>query len=281
MLVGLLRPLVLFSHHTTPHISTRTSPQCDNTFDSHTDKVWALAVREDGRQLVTGGGDSLLQVWRDVTTADVAQAVKDREAKLLKEQELLNAMRAKEYVRAIRLAIELKHPQRLLTVLQNLIGAVLADEVETEAEVRVAKMQPPPTATSVERARALDAAAGPALLREMGKDDPTGVQRARQARGALLACEPVSRTLPMPQPSELREALSQLSLSHVGACLRYAVEWNANAKHAFVAQTVISVLLDEVPLVRLHKIPDFPKLVSSIEAYSERHFARADRCVLA
>ena len=38
--------------------------QCLNTLDAHSDKVWALAVRPDGQEVVTGGADSVLKVCR-------------------------------------------------------------------------------------------------------------------------------------------------------------------------------------------------------------------------
>ena len=55
--------------------------ECDNSFDGHDDKVWALGVRswvvgenesESGAimmhsQMVSGGGDSVLNVWQDTT----------------------------------------------------------------------------------------------------------------------------------------------------------------------------------------------------------------------
>lgn len=73
--------------------------QCANTFDAHSDKAWALAVRGDGKQVVTGGSDSVLNVWQDCTQQEVESAVREKERQLLLEQDLLNAMRGKEYRR--------------------------------------------------------------------------------------------------------------------------------------------------------------------------------------
>ena len=36
----------------------------------HTDKVWAMAVTKDGGRLVSGGADSLLNVWKDTTAQE-------------------------------------------------------------------------------------------------------------------------------------------------------------------------------------------------------------------
>lgn len=40
---------------------------CVGTFDEHEGRTWALSVALDGRHLVTGGVDSTIIWWRDVT----------------------------------------------------------------------------------------------------------------------------------------------------------------------------------------------------------------------
>ncbi|GAJ15164.1 unnamed protein product, partial [marine sediment metagenome] len=34
--------------------------------------AWALAVRDEGAEIITGGGDSLISVWHDCTATDEA-----------------------------------------------------------------------------------------------------------------------------------------------------------------------------------------------------------------
>ncbi len=38
--------------------------ECAATMDGHTERVWALAVGEDGGEVVSGGGDSLVCTWK-------------------------------------------------------------------------------------------------------------------------------------------------------------------------------------------------------------------------
>ena len=81
--------------------------QCVNTFDKHDDRVWALAVRQarDGSgdvEMVTGGSDSVLNVWADVTAEEAEEAMLESEAKLLKQQELYNAMARRDYAKVRR-----------------------------------------------------------------------------------------------------------------------------------------------------------------------------------
>ncbi|CAB1108406.1 unnamed protein product [Ectocarpus sp. CCAP 1310/34] len=119
---------------------TVRSDECEATLDAHTDKVWALttaaapAVRrhrdeeevvegEEGPNagivVVSGGADSVINVWKDVTAREEEKVIAERENALLKEQELYNRLRNKEYGPAIALALELKRPQKLWGVLRD------------------------------------------------------------------------------------------------------------------------------------------------------------------
>ena len=115
-----------------------TGTECVNTFDRHRDKVWAMASRswvgidnDNGNdekeepsvqtQLVTGGGDSILNVWMDCTLEEDMDEIREREILLLKEQELSNLVHLKKYGRAIKLALELDFPLKLRTILEELL----------------------------------------------------------------------------------------------------------------------------------------------------------------
>ena len=114
---------------------------CIATFERHRDKVWALAARSwvsdesltsstgtgaisestVKTQLITGGGDSILNVWEDCTKEEDLADMKQRELMLLKEQELSNLVHCKKYGRAIKLALELDFPLKLRTILEELL----------------------------------------------------------------------------------------------------------------------------------------------------------------
>lgn len=64
------------------------------TFESHDNRLWGLAVSNgpDESLVASGGDDSSVVVWRDVT-ADKAAAAEAEEAELvMKQQELSNAL---------------------------------------------------------------------------------------------------------------------------------------------------------------------------------------------
>ncbi|CAN0422185.1 unnamed protein product, partial [Discosporangium mesarthrocarpum] len=72
--------------------------------------------------VVSGGADSLINVWRDVTVREEEKEIAEREATLLKEQDLQNKVRDKDYGAAISLALELRRPQRLWGILKATIS---------------------------------------------------------------------------------------------------------------------------------------------------------------
>lgn len=46
--------------------------ECVSTFeDQHEGKIWAMSLTKDNKRLVTGGVDSILNVWHDVTSTEL------------------------------------------------------------------------------------------------------------------------------------------------------------------------------------------------------------------
>ncbi|RMX70314.1 hypothetical protein KXD40_001708 [Peronospora effusa] len=100
---------------------TIKSNECEATLDNHEDKIWALAVSKDSSEMVSGGADSTINLWRDFTEEEERVQQDDRDAKLLKEQELFNCLRNNKLLDALRLAFELNHPNRMLQILRDLL----------------------------------------------------------------------------------------------------------------------------------------------------------------
>jgi U3 small nucleolar RNA-associated protein 13 len=63
---------------------TIKTSECVNTFTAHEDRAWALAVRAEGAEIVTAGGDSLISVWHDCTAADQAAEQEAQQQTILK-----------------------------------------------------------------------------------------------------------------------------------------------------------------------------------------------------
>jgi U3 small nucleolar RNA-associated protein 13 len=84
--------------------------------DGHTDKVWALDVSADGKVLVSGGADSQIVVWNDVTQVEEEAKRATEEQSIMMEQKLSNHLRYKEYEQALEIALELEKPRQALKV---------------------------------------------------------------------------------------------------------------------------------------------------------------------
>ena len=104
---------------------TIRSGECENTFDSHTDRVWAIATmtipakhkegngeqQERGEEtgpateeiFFSGGSDSKLIVWGDHTEREEKQRLMEAESTLLLEQQMQNDLRNKRYDKVVPL----------------------------------------------------------------------------------------------------------------------------------------------------------------------------------
>jgi U3 small nucleolar RNA-associated protein 13 len=94
---------------------------CVCTVDGHTDRVWALTSSDDGSFLLTGGNDSTLHIWKDVT---IEVLEREREEKILlveNEQKLMNLLQVEDYTTAVGVAIDLAQPTRLYDILTKII----------------------------------------------------------------------------------------------------------------------------------------------------------------
>lgn len=102
------------------------STECLNTFELHEDKVWAMSVSGGASNealVATGGADSLLCLWEDSTVQDEQERAREDQEAILKEQQLMNALSDRDYLAAARIAFDLKHPGRLLSVVQKILSA--------------------------------------------------------------------------------------------------------------------------------------------------------------
>ena len=89
------------------------------TLDNHIDRVWALTVDPENGTLVSGGGDGIVTFWKNTTTDTIAATAAASIQRVEQEQQLQNCIQHGDYREAIVLALELDHPARLLTLLQN------------------------------------------------------------------------------------------------------------------------------------------------------------------
>lgn len=92
------------------------------TLDEHEDKIWALCSTGDEKFLATGGGDATIKIWKDETEVEERKAREEENSRVLKEQELSNAIKHKRFQDAARIAFELNRPRNLLAVCSELLA---------------------------------------------------------------------------------------------------------------------------------------------------------------
>ncbi|XP_040164521.1 transducin beta-like protein 3 [Anopheles arabiensis] len=100
--------------------SIKTS-DCVQTLDKHDNRVWALCVTRDESVFYSGGSDSQLIQWQDVTESKRQQELDQRKDTLLQEQELSNLLSERKLLKALRLSLNLDRPLSTLKIVNEVI----------------------------------------------------------------------------------------------------------------------------------------------------------------
>ena len=97
--------------------------ECLNTYDEHTDKIWALCANPSETKFLTGGADSKLILWKNTTDEIHSEEMEKREEILLKEQELMNCLKDKKYKKALKLSIILDRPFKCYEIINEILSS--------------------------------------------------------------------------------------------------------------------------------------------------------------
>ncbi|KAI8394307.1 WD40-repeat-containing domain protein [Radiomyces spectabilis] len=184
--------------------------ECVNTLDNHTEKVWALTTRKDEKFVVSGGADSVVNFWEDVTLEEQEEELKEKEEFIIKEQELQNFMRKKDYLNAILLALSLNQPFRLLKIFREVMES-----------------------------------------RPEGDSSITG-------------------------SSQVDSIVGEMTQEQIEKLLGYIRDWNTNAKHSDIAQSVLYALLSSHSAEELVEIANAKEILDALLPYTDRHYQRID-----
>lgn len=97
------------------------SSECTSTFEEHAARIWTVALKRDETGFVSGGTDSLLITWRDVSEEIKEQRLKELEERTLEEQRLQNYVQNEELLKALKLALKLDRPFQVLRIVQGVM----------------------------------------------------------------------------------------------------------------------------------------------------------------
>ncbi|XP_059610208.1 transducin beta-like protein 3 [Phlebotomus argentipes] len=100
--------------------SIKTS-ECVTTLERHEGRVWTVALPASEKFFFSGGSDSRLIQWRDVTEEKKTEEKKKVQETVLQEQELNNLLHQKKYLKALRVAIRLEKPQMTLKIVKSIV----------------------------------------------------------------------------------------------------------------------------------------------------------------
>uniref|UniRef100_A0AAG5DUQ6 U3 small nucleolar RNA-associated protein 13 C-terminal domain-containing protein n=1 Tax=Anopheles atroparvus TaxID=41427 RepID=A0AAG5DUQ6_ANOAO len=102
--------------------SIKTS-ECVQTLDKHESRIWALCVARDESVFYSGGSDSQMIKWHDVTESKRKDELDKRKEMLLQEQELSNLLSERKLLKALRLALNLNRPLSTLKIVSEVVKA--------------------------------------------------------------------------------------------------------------------------------------------------------------
>lgn len=83
-----------------------------------------VVVSSEEDRLITGGGDSQLVVWKDVTEENMLRVAAERQARALQDQELSNLLHNDDLLPALRLALTLERPGTVLNIVECELNSI-------------------------------------------------------------------------------------------------------------------------------------------------------------
>ncbi|GJQ09294.1 hypothetical protein GpartN1_g1085.t1 [Galdieria partita] len=104
------------------------SGECVCTLEAHDDRLWCLTCLMDGEVIASGGADGRVLFWKDITLEKELEEMESKKDWILKQQDLDNAMRRKEWQTVFSMALELDQPSKLMEMIWNISSE--ADDLE-------------------------------------------------------------------------------------------------------------------------------------------------------
>lgn len=223
---------------------TIRSGECENTFDEHEDRVWAVETLDhevtsteesaenngfDDQQreqyLYSAGSDSKIILWKDMTVEEDQQKILDAEKLILVEQDLYNHIRNKRYDQALTVALSLNMPNKVLSIIQDIL------EVDPNAN--------------------------------LNENNTPMIEL-----GNLFKLDWSKR---------LDVVFQKMNDDQIKQLLNYVKEWNTNSRHCYLSQIILNSVLRLISYDRLYEWKEVKEMIIGLIAYSERHFQRIQK----
>ncbi|XP_051157551.1 transducin beta-like protein 3 [Leptopilina boulardi] len=115
--------------------------ECVSTLEKHESAVWALKVNKIETHVATGGSDSKLIIWRDVSQENKAKLIAEKEELILQEQKLSNLLKADLLTEALNLSLKLEKPFQSLKIVEGIIKKSEENLVNTIRELKPSRQE--------------------------------------------------------------------------------------------------------------------------------------------
>ena len=219
------------------------SLSCLKTFEGHESSVLRVRFLTRGTQLLTTGSDGLMKLWN------------------IKKNEEIKTIDAHDgRVWALSVSAD---EGRVVTGAQDGTVVIWRDSTKEEMAQKYAEE---------ERVVVLSQDLRNLLAQKKYKE---AAELALELKRPYEMLKIVEKVLLEEESTPLLTTLVDgLSLEQTGTLLEYSQDWNTDARHVSAAQTVLHVVLHTTPLAELAKLPRIGRVVTSLIAYSERHFKR-------
>ncbi len=235
------------------------------TYNEHDEgKVWALAYSETEGKIFSGGSDSKVLQWDDVTAEVEKSEFEKRKEQIAEEQKLANLGHEGNVKDAAILAFKLGKVKDFVAYLENLLISNTAEASQAD-----------PVAAILEDQREFSA-----LF------DSVSVA-ARTGSSTLTATS--ARTL-------LKEIVQQVAEINLARLMDIIKDCNTKSHYALLAQTLLYCLINETDLDALKEAAkktvergktfgkkpaeaakSLPEIIDVLIAYTERHATRIDK----
>ena len=88
-----------------------------------------IIVSKNEKNIISGGSDSLLVIWKDVTEEKKIKAATELEQLALEEQKLANLLKADKLTSALKIALKLERPFQVLKIIESKLQSQLLTSI--------------------------------------------------------------------------------------------------------------------------------------------------------
>lgn len=263
---------------------TIRNAECENIFDVHEDRIWAIenitsstlkpttpTEESDDQQpaatnyILTGGSDSRLILWKDVTKEEELQGLVKAEETLVMEQRLYNYIAKKHYFKALSLALELNHATKLLQIFQKIL-----DEEESKGSTS--------NGAGKEAADTTDAEDDDEEEFDDERDKQAYLNAKKRKNASNRSEESLFEAV---WSKKFDPFVSDLKEDEKSRLILFLRDWNTNSKNAYLSQILLSSFMRTMTIDGLLAIKEWREGISGFAAYTERHYTRMNRLLQA